>query len=201
MLTFPTNPINSRSAAEEPNRALLISPPPAFRSSEPALNRLHEGVAAAPLSGDTELVTRLTRTKRRPTAAGAALEPAGAPKRTLTRFEQSVGVPAARPEGSGRFRAQVLFESDTDSMAERQSANSSRSGGHRKELLSETSYSRTTGHSEPDGHAQSGARVAAEAARGRARVEARNSGKLEPKWDYSLRLNRMRGNKVDSRAK
>lgn len=112
-----------------------------------------------------------------------------------------------------RFKAQVLFESDTDSMAERQSAVSSRSSSQtagakrpRKELVSETSYS----HSGPLANQKASGAPVEQRARlvdGGAQFKSAGGGTggaatpLMPSWDYSLRVNRMRGNKVDSKVK
>lgn len=314
-------------------RSHLISPPPAFRSSEPALNRLAElrssagdsypggafgaGARAQQVTGpcksrsgsgsgsvlagqrdaadpqaekraraaasaasqtnllDTELTTRLTRTKRAPQSTENTKERLHSSERTrattFTKLEQDLVAPEAGGPANQvgscslnqqaadlskmcRFKAQVLFESDTDSMAERQSAASSRSGAqshsssrgigtgtgagagtgtasatatdklprvagrHKKELVSETSYTRSGPLNQALNQAQVGrlleqqARQVGGGAQFKFGTANNKSAKanaamsqphapLMPSWDYSLRVNRMRGNKVDSKVK
>lgn len=212
--------------AFDASRYLSISPPLAFRSSEPALNKL---LVSADGRRDTELVTTTTRTRRN--APQAAAEP----QRTKTRLEQSVSMPAAaaaaatakgdsRAQSSGggqaeatpgcRLKAQVMFESDTDTTSVATMDRSSRASGGvggaamtksgaaggkakatrgQKELVSETQFSSSSPAvaakppqpAPPQQQQQNGAQLA----------------RLQPQWDYSLRVNRMRGNKVDSRVK
>lgn len=296
----------------------LISPPPAFRSSEPALNML-ESLADTPARAElgrgrgqkqmqklspqsqqaeeagreTQLTSKLTRTRRQqmPSLAGGGTEAGtgtgSGPElakmrnhrlnsnkeelgRTLTRFEQCVIAPMGPSEsesqpgrvetriGAGkversfsgsqpargcRFKAQVMFESDTDSMSvsERHSGasqssrnspasstttnwlgpdknknpNARQSGSSqrrpRKELVSETKYSSTVPTAPDvsrllplagsDSKLNSKAGAQSELASGQTLNRNGQILILEPSWDYSLRVNRMRGNKVDSKVK
>lgn len=240
----------------------LISPPAAFRSSEPALNKLALAAESGPpaatptqqrSSGDTELTSRLTRTRAAPVAAAAAAakgapavngRPGGndereqRPKRTLTKLEQSLvvggggsgsgsalqlderqpttttkmGEPSASasatasgPSAAGcRFKAQMVFESDTDSMAERNSLTSAKSASSqqkRKELVSETRYS-CQGTTPSLALEEAAAAAGGRGARRRTKLGASGQpAPVQPNWDYSLRVSRMRGNKVDSSAK
>ena len=163
-----------------------------------------------------ELTTRLTRCRFKRAKGHEAAQ-----RRSVTKFEQSLralaGAPQAAslsrlpPEVSGngsqaadagpaascRFKAQMVFESDTDSAAERQSLASAGSlhrqarsgtrygGSLKKELVSETKYSLT--QMRPEELA-------------RRRRELLLSGP-QPNWDYTLRVNRMCGNRLDSRAR
>jgi len=90
-----------------------------------------------------------------------------------------------------RFRARAVFESDTDSAAERAAGrrapgqqDASRRPG-RKQLISETKYSATT--EEPG--------AAKESAGGASRGKG---APLQPSWDYSLKVNRVKDRKVHS---
>lgn len=261
----------------------LISPPPAFRSSEPALNKLPINVMPPPLkykpqnpeqadthpsNRDTQLTTRLTRTKRQPMGKDglnrSTQQQQGQHRCTTTKFEQSIMAPELRGKDQSqgkveiqsgkeqfndqqvkgcRFKAQVLFESDTDSMSvsERQSGasqssrcsssnannyKSSNSKRLRKEIFSETKYSRRDFSNGPNpinqapevgqkqltrqqsvnplmaGRDPAGtAYDATKIAQSTNKRMIRSSDFLEPSWDYSLRVNRMHGNKVDSKVK
>lgn len=248
----------------------LISPPPAFRSSEPELNKFPVDVTtplvkrqsdwksiqsrqngANSISQDTQLDTKLTRTKRqqpekdRPNQLAQQQQK----KRTMTKFEQSIVAPELRGQDqregkvevrSGteqfrdhhvkgcRFKAQVMFESDTDSMSvsERQSgaSQSSRCSSSNnnilkshnskrppKELVSETKYSSTQLSNDlanSDSRLQKGnssmqknSSDSTMEQNTNQRVIGPRPDFLEPSWDYSLRVNRMRGNNVDSKVK
>lgn len=249
----------------------LISPPPAFRSSEPALNKLPMNATPPPppikhkpeskpnhpeqvdthsSNRDTQLTTKLTRTKRQPMVKDGLnrstqqKQEQQHQRRTTTKFEQSIMAPELRgkdkSEGkieiqSGkeqirdqqvkgcRFKAQVMFESDTDSMSvsERQSGASqssrcsssnannyknSSSKRLRKEIFSETKYSKRDFSSGPDpskyaSEVETGHGAAKTTQNTNQRMIRSTSDFLEPSWDYSLRVNRMRGNKVDSKVK
>lgn len=255
----------------------LISPPPAFRSSEPALNKLptetmpplvgHEldsksthlrQKEASSMNQATQLTTKLTRTRKQQTGKDTSnkFRQQQQEKRTMTKFEQSILAPESRGQeqregkievqsGKDRlrdhqvkgchFKAQVMFESDTDSMSvsERQSGasqssrcsssnanvlKSSTSKRARKELVSETKFSSTRLNNNASGVAskqtveqQSGkysnpqrgddSTVALAAQNTHQRVIESRPDFSEPGWDYSLRVNRMRGNKVDSKVK
>jgi len=232
-------------------RACLIPPPPAFRSSEPALDGIEASAARKGeqeagswlrklKTRETELTTKLTRSKRQAQALGSL---AGTRRSTLTRLEQNLIAPSSnqpageansgegsqrRREQSGeqvcKFKAQVAFESDTDSMAERNSVASSRNSGapksgasaeqhskpqpqpqsqpsdRKKELVSETKFSRSDEISAARAERpKADGSVRSEMGKGAAGISFAVG--VQPKWDYSLRVNRMRGNKVDSKVK
>ena len=110
-----------------------------------------------------------------------------------------------------------MFESDTDSAAERHSVASSRSAllgrlqrprpttngtsKPKKELVTETKYLLTSGSGGglSKGKQEEKRRPLVEARNGSARLQT--SGGPVPNWDYSLRVNRMSGDRVDSRVK
>lgn len=189
---------------------------------------------------DTELTTRLTRCKFNKEATSKQH------RRTLTKLEQNLVAPEIIISESGisnelssplrqqttderiraqatknkyRFKAQVMFESDTDSAADRQSVASSRSGvlgrtrqiqpdgkaAIKKEMITETKYSLMTRASDfneknVSNKISNGEPVVVEAQNGSARLIAGGRGPV-PNWDYSLRVNRLRGNKIDSKVK
>lgn len=129
-----------------------------------------------------------------------------------------------------RFKAQVVFESDTDSAAERLSA----TGGRRsaasslapnnrrrhgaaqtstpnavlnqaaketeKQLITETKYSLTNGPGEKQDSGTNQTQWRAGSSDGQQLAQKRPP-LLQPNWDYSLRVNRTRGNKIDSRVR
>lgn len=208
-----------RGSVEAPDESMhagkIPSPPPAFRSSEPALNRLQPDQNQQPAK-DTELTTKLTRSRRLASSEQGNTKSLHS-RRTRTKLEQSLVAPNSAPrnqqtvsDDACRFRAQVLFESDTDSMAtDRQSmGSSSKQSRLKKELISETKFARHESagdqigrpgkagkREEPKGRAWS------ESQPGQAQVFAQAGHELAPHWDYSLRVNRMRGRKVDSKVK
>ena len=219
------------------------------------------GLAVSGGHEDTELTTRLTRCKfKRPAVAAAdglrgslggvpkSVE-AGAKRRTLTRLDQNllapIGLSAANKAsahhslggggGGGqncRFKAQVVFESDTDSAAERQSSLGSlslyntdtkrqmlaarqqqraqqrdnslaneqaSSSNNSKQLITETKYLLTNGScAKGNGQEEAGGALSGQQHDKKGQLLARGP---QPNWEYSLRVNRMRGNKVASKAK
>lgn len=188
-------PANLHSRQDTSHLEPLISPPAAFRGSQETADkrqkekRAHPRGVAEPASklepasqpSETHLSTCLTRTRRQ--TGGPALG------RKRTSLEQNVVsgsqevLDKQRALTNCRFKAQVTFESDTDSQSNSISSNL----GPKKELVSQTSYARTektqSAASRPDLSSLAG-----------------KSG-LQPDWDYSLRVNRMRGSKVDSKVR
>lgn len=195
----------------------LISPPPAFNdANNGALKRRNlfksepsnlNSVATAeeqPRKSDTEITTCLIRTKRDKRRQNSrTLTAQESAKRTKTKFEQSLVTPGQRMDAkAGKLKAQVLFESDTDSMATSSDGKSSarnRKQQPQKELTSETKFyhRRGDGGAGQNSEAGSRAKVSGDAKRGSAKLSAM----LLPNWDYSLKVNRMRGNRIDSRVK
>lgn len=182
------NPIDSLSNSRE----LQISPPPAFREEA------RRGASPSGKPAETELTTCLTRTRRIPDKPSRGV-------RKRTQLEQNVqsGQAAAGRKGNAtdqvscRFKAQVAFESDTDSASNSMSPSAaaafqSQSGepppattSPKKELLTKTSYARTDRQPDKRKH----------------HLSALDRMGLQPDWDYSLRVNRMRGAKVDSKVR
>lgn len=176
-------------------------PPAAGRSQKKAATsprdliqtKSAEGAMAPSKKRDIELTTRLTRCKYPEGETAAEGAKRQRRKRTLTTLEQALEAQQAEKLPAGpvpcRFKAQVAFESDTDSAAERHTRSSrlTSSSGHnrlllgkksQKELLTETKFEST-----------------------RAKQNLNTLGALQPNWDYSLKVNRMRNNKIDSRVK
>lgn len=230
--------------------------------------------SAAPADSQTELTTRLTRCKfkqREDLPNDATKQRHHDRKRTITKLDQNLIAPnfhylvavqrdkqqqlagdhpeeLKRPRtlaDSCRFKAQVVFESDTDSAAERHSSAGAqrrppqvplstdrarslqaRPDKERKQLISETKYSLTNGAaagaqaSSQDAESckqqqqQAGKVAAAATASQRQQLAGAKTAqapaqaqlqqqqqRLQPNWEYSLRLNRMRGNKVEGKVK
>lgn len=129
-------------------------------------------------------------------------------KRTKTKFEQNLSTSGKdeklekkeeqqqQSRKPCKFKAQVLFESDTDSMATSSESKSSSRRRKQKELVSETKFYQTSRLDQVE-EEEKPAKVSAQAGKGSADLRAI----LYPKWDYTLKVNRMRGNRVDSRVK
>lgn len=167
---------------------------------------------------DAELTTRLTRCKFTPRDSNQGESgDATSTRRTTTKLEQNLIAPGASQRSAQaaskqsfpgaetnrkcRFKALAVFESDTDSAAERQSSlgsaynrtgrlaeSTGRNKTLAKQLITRTNYSLTEGGANGD---------SGPTAQRRRELVARGP---QPSWDYSLRVNRMRGNKVDGRV-
>lgn len=244
-----------------------------------SMPKLHSTPAPAAKVEDTQLVTRLTRRKFKPDANEDPHEQKRNRLRSQTKLEQHLVAPKLPPADDDkddhrgnatfagqrpsnvmpnncRFKAQVMFESDTDSAADRQSVASSRIGSQlagatarqrlenvaadpsaklsdpkrsqlkkKKELITETKYSSyllNNNSRQPAGELGSEPAKPAEhklnsilksidvnkqVENGSVSLSARNNRKLlmnqqlMPNWDYSLRVNRMCGDKIDRKVK
>lgn len=250
-LASPTNgmispPVAFRSSTSDLQR--VAAPPPQPPQPPPP-----DSVGAANQTELTTRLTRCKFNRRAElaTARSDGTLAVSERRRTLTKLDQNLVAPnfdwllgqarragrraaggqvaaaghvARAPSESCRFKAQVVFESDTDSAQERLSS----AGGRRraatgrgcgapggepatdetKQLITETKYSLTNGAASSS---QGEPKPAAAAAAGRApqangianqAAPARAAlAPIQPNWDYSLRVNRMRGSRVDSRVK
>lgn len=187
------------SIEAEPGRlGELISPPLAFQEQQSTVEYKGHQEQKARLASptrklelaptcqpsETQLTTCLTRTRR--------LQGGLSTSRKRTSLEQNI-LSGSQNEsdmhqafGTCRFKAQVAFESDTDSQSNSTSSSNMRP---KKELVSQTKYA----------HADRSLSVPA-----RSKLDlsslAGKSG-LQPDWDYSLRVNRLRGSEVDSKVR